>query len=47
MISTLTGSTEHCDTEGATKYPLGTLGTPNATPRGSGRLPPGQPGVHT
>ena len=21
MISTLTGSTEHCDTEGATKYP--------------------------
>jgi hypothetical protein len=24
---------ELCDTEGATKYPLGTLGTPNATPR--------------
>ena len=23
---------ELCDTEGANKYPLGTLGTPNATP---------------
>ena len=47
MISTLTGSTELCDTEGATMYPLGTLGTPNATPGRSGELPPGQPGVHT
>ena len=33
MISTLTGSTELCDTEGASKYPLGTLGTPNASPK--------------
>jgi hypothetical protein len=39
--------TELCDTEGATKYPLGTLGTPIATQGGSGELPPGQPGVHT
>ena len=32
MISTLTGSRELCDTEGANEYPLGTLGTPKVSP---------------
>ena len=44
MISTLTGSTELCDTEGANKYPLGTLGTPNASPYEEANYPPGNPG---
>ena len=44
MISTLTGSTELCDTEGASKYPLGTLGKPNASPHEEADYPPGNPG---
>ena len=36
--------TELCDTEGATKYPLGTLGTPIATPEEVANYPPGNPG---
>ena len=42
---------ELCDTEGATKYPLGYPWAPSVrqTPRLEevGGLPPGQPGVHT
>ena len=44
MVSTLTGSTELCDTEGASKYPLGTLGTPIASTQEEVDYPPGNPG---
>jgi hypothetical protein len=47
FISTLTGSKEHCAIEGATKYPLGTLGTAKQRQRELSKCPLGETRVHT